>query len=103
MPERLARHRGAAASDEYRIGGPLLQNLRPRFLEIALEPAQGFLAERDQPLLRALAYDTHHAHVLTDLRDFQCHKLGDAQPACIKSFQHRTAVSYTHLPSPRDS
>ena len=50
----------------------------------------GRAAERDDPLLAALAEDPHHSRVQVDVVDIATRELADPQPAGIQQFQHRS-------------
>ena len=59
---------------------------------ITHEPSRSFFAERDEPLLRALPEDAHHAHVEAHLARLQPHELRDPQPGRVEELEHRAVA-----------
>src|SRR3954464_15599243 len=90
VPEGLARHAIAAASRKQVIGLALEQDLRARSARELTEPANGFLAERNEPLAIALAEDTDHALVQVHLAGPQVHELRNAQARGVQHLEHAT-------------
>ena len=89
VPERLARHAGAAVGQKQRIALPASAFHIPR------DPFRRLLAERHQALLRALAHRAHHASVEVHFEGLQRHQLGHAQPGGVEQLEHR-AVAQAH-------
>ena len=56
---------------------------------IAFHGFDRFLAQRHEPLLRALAQHAHHARLQVDLEELHRDQLGDAQPGRVQRFEHR--------------
>src|SRR6185436_13716267 len=92
VPESLARHAVAAARREQIFGLPLQQDLEPRPAHELLQPADGFLAERDQALAVALADDAQHALIHVDLARLEVHQLRHAQASGVQHFEHRAVA-----------
>src|SRR6185437_7608561 len=88
VPEGLARHPIAAACREQIVGLALEQNLATRALPEVLQPAHGFLAQRNQSLAITLAEDTNHALSRIHLAVAEVHQLRNTQPGGIQYFQH---------------
>src|SRR5882672_7528396 len=94
VPEGLAGHLVAAARREKKIGLALEQDFGAWPGYKLLQPAYGFLTERNEPLAIALADDAQHALIEIDLVVAQVHELGDPEPGRVQHFEHR-AIAVT--------
>ena len=92
-PEGLPGRRQPLCIDEQRLrnGGIAQagQQRRARLAQVALQPVLGFLAQRDQPVLAALAGHPQHALAQVDRGRRQANQFAHAQAAGIHQFQHR--------------
>ncbi|SVJ78689.1 Uncharacterised protein [Klebsiella pneumoniae] len=88
MPEGLAGHLFAAQAGEQHVAGPPAEQVAAGLAQVAFEPADGFLAERHQALLAALAEHLDHALAQVDLLQGQADQFADPQAAGIQHFEH---------------
>ncbi|KAG1248834.1 hypothetical protein G6F65_019404 [Rhizopus arrhizus] len=95
MPERLPGQCVQRRLDEQRrlpigqgVHPALADQLRPRLLQVALQPVLRFLAQWHQAFLAALAGDPQHALAQVDRGGRQQHQFAHAQPCGIHQFEH---------------
>src|SRR5690554_7910084 len=88
MPESLTGHTVIATPGKQRRPCRITHQLATTTPQVARQPVYGFLTQRDQPVLVALA--THPYHTLTQVNGIQAEidQLRYAQPATIKHFKH---------------
>ena len=89
LPESLAAHRAALTGHKQIFGlrAPLQQQ-RPGFPQVALQPIGRALTERHQPLLHALPDQAQDSGLHIDLALFEGNQFADPEPAGVEQFQH---------------
>ena len=92
LVEPLAGEAGAAVVDEEVALVAQADELRAAALEVAAGGRDGLAADRDEPLLGALAARAQHAGAQVDGADGEVDGLARAQPAGVHELEHRAVA-----------
>ena len=97
LVEPLARQPGAAVVEEQARLQPVAGQPRAAALEVDLQRAAGGRADRDEPLLGALAARAQDALLEVHVADLEPGRLGGAQPAGVHDLQQRAVAQRGRL------
>ena len=101
LVEALAGQRAAAEVDEQLRLVALADQLRPAAAHVDADRGDRLAAERDQPLLRALAAGAQEALAQVEVGDLEADRLRGPQPARVHHLQQRPVAQRRRLVAAR--